>query len=92
MLLLMRDAIHSNLVDTERDFCQQVGFNETNLPKVKAGKVSFTVDQITKACELMGTNANWILGLEKTKKRSVAKDPLELIRAGLEMLETKGKK
>jgi hypothetical protein len=91
MLQIMKDAVHSELVENEKDFATKIGLNPTNLPKVKTGGVSFTVEQITQACLLTGANANWILGIDKIKIRVAEKEPLAMIRQGLEALEQAGK-
>ena len=76
MLLLMKYAIDTGLEPNESKFLINIGFSRTNLSNIKTGHQSFTIDQIIKACELTGANANWILGIEHNMKRKESKNPI----------------
>jgi len=91
VLELVKDSVSQGTYESEIDFLTAIGFNVTNLSKVKKGQYSFTLKQVIRACEICNANANWVFGFEKTKQRQAETDPLRMIRNGLEALENEAK-
>ncbi len=91
MLSLMEYAIGEQMAEHESDYLAKIGFPRTNIGNVRRGHQSFTRDHIYNACKLTGANANWIFGFETNMLRKEPKDPLEMIKAAVQMMESKKK-
>lgn len=91
MLHLMDEVIALKFVTSEKEFLDKIGFTRNNIYKLRRGEISFTVEQIRKACEIFNVNANWIIGLEKVVFRKDKMSPIEQIRAALIALESEQK-
>jgi len=90
ILQLMEWAVSSDLVKNEGQFWDKIGFIKNNVSNVRRGHQSFRIDHITAACTLTGANANWVLGIEEEMFRNgTAKDPVQIIKQALRMLEIK---
>lgn len=88
MLQLMRESIHTGKAENEGDWCKKIGFNNYNLPKVKAGNHSFQIKQIIAAAKLSKVSVDWICGIttirEPNNKEYTA---IQMIEEGLRMLK-----
>lgn len=93
MLNVMDYVIESkgNKVKTEVAFLKSIGFNTfENIYKIKAGNSQFTIDHIAKVVKLYGINGDYFFNPKaQIFSRDTNKTPLEMIRAGLVMLEKK---
>lgn len=65
ILKLIDLLIFQKRISSTKDFCQEIGFLEQTVSKIKAGKNHFTVMQIEAICKKYNVNANWIFGIEK---------------------------
>lgn len=80
MLQLMDYAIAKGIVASETEFLEAIEFSRTNLSNVKLGNQSFGRKHIFNACQLTGTNANWLFGFEANMLRKETKDPLQRLK------------
>jgi hypothetical protein len=88
MLELLDFCVRNKVVLTQKDWCEKIGFNTTNLSQVRSGRQGFTDEQKLAAAQLIGVNMNWIFGLESNMIRmEKTVKPVDLIRQGLRMLE-----
>jgi hypothetical protein len=90
MLELIEEAVRSGKVQYEMDFCEKIGYNNYNLPKIKTGDQGFKIEHIIKAAKFMDVSIDWICGLSKTRKPK-GKDysAVEMIEEGLKMMKKK---
>ncbi len=90
MLLLIKEAKRNGIVEYEMDFCTKIGFDHTNLHKVRERNQGFRIPHIVAAAEIMDVSTDWICGLTKYRKRNKQEySPIELIKEGLKLLEDK---
>lgn len=52
-------------VDSDADFCKQIGLLKQNLTRIKKGVAHFTPVHIKNICKVFKVNANWIFDIEK---------------------------
>lgn len=90
MLDLMDYAISNSLVESQKDWCERIKFNSTNLAQIRSGKQGFTDEQKLAAAKLCRADMNWIFGLDATMIKMNHKiSPIQLIKEGVRMLEKK---
>lgn len=53
------------LVETEKDFCTNIGLLKQNLNGIKNGRNHFTPIHIENICKVYNVNANWIFGTQE---------------------------
>lgn len=88
MLELMKYAISSGLIKTQKDFCASVGISHHNLPAVKSGRQGFTVEQIANAINVYKVTADYLFGItDKMFSESKKQSPLDRIKEALHELE-----
>lgn len=89
MLQVMDWAISGNVRDvkTKRDWCDKVGFGFTNLPKVKAGKQSFTKEQLLNCAEIFNIDMNFLFGLSDIMIRAAQPTALDMLRDVVHIME-----
>lgn len=61
--------IFQKRISSTKQFCEEIKILEQTVSKIKKGTVHFTVNHIEAICKIYNVNANWILGVEKTKFR-----------------------
>lgn len=71
ILSLIIELIALGKVDSDADFCKQIGLLKQNLTRIRKGIAHFTPVHIANISKVFNINANWILGVEKTKYRSI---------------------
>lgn len=86
MLAVMRHCLDAELADTQKEFLESIGFHPAALKDVRAGRRSFTVDQITAACKKYKVSADWVLGLSGEMRRVKSKDPLQNLKDAVRAL------
>lgn len=65
-MLLLIDILKSNgSIKRDYEFCDAIGLNRSNLPKLKNGVKHFTPEHIEKAIINYKINANWIFGISE---------------------------
>ena len=71
MLEVMRFCIANNVQDVrfKKDWCELVGCDRLNLPKIEKGKISFQSEQLLKCAQIFNINMNWLYGLENNMFR-----------------------
>jgi hypothetical protein len=87
MFKLMDWAIENNMVATESEFLDQIGFTRNNINKVKSGTQGFRKEHILSACNLTGASADYIFGLTNTMMRKPAKRSLDLLKEAVIAVE-----
>ena len=88
MLALWDYAKREQIVSSDEEWCERIGFSRPNLYNVRTGHQSFTVQHIHRAAILTGANANWILGLEESMFRTSAVVPaIVLLRRAVTAIE-----
>lgn len=50
------------LIRFKREFCDNIGFLEQNIARVRQGKAHFTAQHIQSICTFYDVNANFIVG------------------------------
>ncbi|WPV66327.1 hypothetical protein [Chitinophaga sp. LS1] len=89
ILQLMEYAISTDIVDTQKEFLNEIGFGANNLGKLRNGERHFTPDNILKAATMTGANLNWIFGLEKNMLRDGKKHTaIDLLKSAVIQLES----
>jgi hypothetical protein len=71
ILSLIEDLKILNKINSDTDFCERVGLLKQNLSRIKKGIAHFTPVHIANISKVFNVNANWILGVEKNKYRSI---------------------
>jgi hypothetical protein len=87
MFKLMEWAIENNMVVTESEFLDQIGFTRNNINKVKSGAQGFRKNHIKKACEFTGASADYIFGFTNSMMRKPAKRSLDLLKEAVVAVE-----
>jgi arginine repressor len=90
MLQLMDYCIASKIVDSQKDWCTKIGFNQNNITQIRSAKQGFTDVQKLAAVKMAGANMNWLYGLEPDMiRRNNKTTGLQLIKEGVRMLDKK---
>jgi hypothetical protein len=85
---LMEWSVKNDLVQSEGEFWEKIGFTRTNVRNVKNGLQGFRREHIKQACILTGADANWILGIESNMFREKTEnDPLKALRKATASIE-----
>jgi len=93
MLSLMDHAIRNEVVSSEKEWCEKIEYERTNLPKIKSGDASFRMQHCIKAATLTGASMDFICGLqEKMLRKNNSNSPVDLIREALRLLEVNASK
>lgn len=67
---LFEYAMSNNLAGNQGELCEKIGIFRENLYQIKAGKRSFTHDQLLALLQLTGASADWVYGLSKEMFRT----------------------
>lgn len=91
MFQLQDLAIKKGLVNSSQEWFKAIGSLYPNRSKYLDYTTGFTDEQKLAAAKMVGANLNWIFGLEANMIRKEPKDPLEMIKAAVKMMESKKK-
>lgn len=90
MIKLMKYAIQSGLVNSQKEWCDQIGYNHTNFNQVRNFAQGFTDEQKLAAAKLVDADMNYIFGrTDEIKWAKKTRTGLELIEEGVRILKEK---
>jgi hypothetical protein len=93
MLELMAMAIHTGKCENMRDWCDVIGFHESNITHIKQKTHSFRIQHIINAAKFMNTSVDWIVGLTNNMKTNYkTMSGIDLIKEGVRLIESNKKK
>lgn len=90
LVILLRRLKSSKTILSDADFCDNIGLDRTNFPKIKKGAFKLTLSQVISICESYNVNANWLLGLDESpvfRTQKGKKKVVELLKDALQLLE-----
>jgi len=87
MLKLMEWAVQENLVRTETQYLEAIGFPRTNISNVRKGLQSFTKEHILNACKLTGASADYIFGFQTSHRRVPVRNTIDLLKDAVKAVE-----
>lgn len=90
MLQLMEYYLSNHKDFTETAYLERIGFSRYNINNVRSSRQSFTLDHVREACLFTGADANWILGLPKSKmlRNTVSSSPIDRIEEAVQELKS----
>lgn len=88
MILLMRHCMDSEVVESQKDFLESIGFNPASLKDVRAGRRSFTVEQMVAACKKYKVNMNWLTGFSSDMRIAKSRSALQNLKDSVRVLES----
>lgn len=77
---LMDYALKNDLVTSQGEFWERIGYCRTGISAVRRGVQHFRVDHITKACALTGASADWVLGIETGMFRPAYRSTIDTLK------------
>ncbi len=77
--------------NTQKDWCQRIGYEYNNLSGVRRGIQSFRIEHLQAAMKLIkNSNYNWLFGTESNMIKINGKErPEQLLETALQMLKNK---
>lgn len=73
---------------TLEEACKKIGYNHTNLGKVKSGSQSFKVGHFENAERLVkDLNYNWLFGKERNMTRKPPTNPVDALKVATRSIE-----
>lgn len=85
MLMVIDHRIEDG--ETQKDICDRIGIQRTNLPPIRQGIRGFTVEQIHAACRAYWINPSWIMGMSGQMKLKAEKSPLKALKDAVRNIE-----
>jgi len=77
-LHLMQQCKIVGKIPTDKAFCEKIGFDYTNITKVKAGKLGFQIENLISISKYTGASMDFICGLTNDfTLKKVPKTPRE---------------
>ena len=88
MLELLDQAIKTELVENAGEWCERIGFHQSNLRFIRNGERSFTIDQIIAACQLAEVSLDWVVGISTDRKRVKSVSPIQQLKEAVIAVES----
>lgn len=86
MLMVIDHRIEDG--ETQKDICDRIGIQRTNLPPIRQGIRGFTVEQIYAACRAYSINPSWVLGMSSSMKLQADKSPINALKDAVRNIES----
>lgn len=87
MLKLKDWAIQVEKFRNDSEFFEAIGFLQNNIHSVRNGSLSFTKEQIQKACLATGASADYIFGFTNTMQRKKPAKAMDLLKEAVNAVE-----
>ena len=95
-MMAVADYVVSNKVNdvtTLREWCDNIGIANTNIPNIRKGTQSFTHNHILACCKAFNVDCNYLYGLSSQMfRKQIKANPFEVIKQALAEIELNAKK
>lgn len=87
MLDLMEYAVKKGIAENDSQYFEMIRFPRNNISNIRAGKLSFTREQILNACKLTGASADYIFGFTNSMMRKEPTKPIDMLKQAVRAIE-----